>query len=126
MHRTAQGRRGFFRKDWHSTRFAVSAQQVAARLTKIGSEISEEDGPAAVRIGRAPEKSGGEPLPNIEGAQSTITCKPSEGVMISTAARDNLWTKSPQAIQSLFVAVGNIISVRDGDEEAPKSFEFAC
>ena len=44
-----------------------------------------------------PQKSHGEPLPNVDGAQSTITCKPSEGITISTAARDNLWTKALQA-----------------------------
>ena len=73
----------------HSTRFAVSAQQVAARLTKFGSEQKKTGQLPSVLD--APQKSpGGEPLPNIQGAQSTITCKPSEGMMISTAARDNL------------------------------------
>ena len=40
---------------------------------------------------------GGEPLPNVREAQSTRTCKPSEGMMTSTAARGNLWTEGLEA-----------------------------
>ena len=58
----------------------ASAQQVAARLTKFGSEKKTTGQLPSVLD--SPQKSpGGEPLPNIEGAQSTVTCKPSEGMM---------------------------------------------